>query len=282
MLEQRSVRREAERQANKLRKSQPNFGVRIVTRAKRHWKTALAVIGVPTIGDLIREFVRGRAMDWLFSKVGSIGQWILTYPLAMFTIGVSCFVLWIAFIVIQEWSVKEESLVLDQYGKPSQKPRRISTKQAFVFVGSIVIAVSFVAYGAYRYYQINAGALLEKYPMGYVLLDVHSEKSFFPYPVQGELRNWRIDWTSFSYSEHESPNGRVIRVNLPNIQVGGSVFYSNALECPEKLGKLCGLRAIVARNGIGISGEILSIRRSGTVIVLGFAPLNRAGIATSD
>jgi hypothetical protein len=48
------------------------LSARFTNQLKRWWRLALWVVGVPTLLDILKEYVRGKAVDWLFSSLGNL------------------------------------------------------------------------------------------------------------------------------------------------------------------------------------------------------------------
>lgn len=214
-------------------------------------------------------------MDWLYSKAGAVGRWALTYPLAVVTIVGVAIILYIAYCVLEEWNTKVESPLFAADGTKFMN-RAIPTGKAFRFIGLIVIVVAAVGYGTYRYYLISNATLLAEYPLGYVILDAHSEKSFFPYSAHGQLAEWDINWNTFRYSKYVNADGKeIVRVRLPDIRINPN-FTLSAIRCEtvDAIGPLCGSKYIIRSGNIGFSGRILKTNSSGTVILLGFGYTN--------
>jgi hypothetical protein len=266
-VEPRRVRRAAAREAEKLAKSRPSVALRIAARVQKHWKALLAWIGVTCVWDLIREFVRGKAMDWLFSRLGSLGQWAVTYPFVFTTIAVAGVLLYIVVVVLREWTRQEESPVLDKYGNPFRH-RALTTKQAFGFSGTTLVLIAILSYGMYRYYQTSITTLLDRYPLGYVIFDASSEKEIFPYKARGELASWNVDWTRVNYRR---VSGGMIHIDVPDIDIPHFVsFHGNDFLCHEKVGPICNQGLLMSDGRIEMDAEILKITAKGTVLLFGF------------
>src|SRR5713101_1740096 len=60
---------------------------RVVLILQRKWKQLLLFLGVQSLLDVVKEFLRGKLMDRAFEYLGPLGQWLKAYPVAFFTIG---------------------------------------------------------------------------------------------------------------------------------------------------------------------------------------------------
>lgn len=258
---------EIRRERQAARMAPPSRMRRLVLCLGLWWKKILLFIGIGGVGDLIREFARAKAMDWLYSRLGSVGQWALSYKLALLTISAGAFIAISIIFVVREWSRTEDSSILNSKGIP-YKLRGLSTKQAVWFVGPAILSILLVSYGTFRYYQTSVPSLLEKYPLGYVIFGVDSVNSVFPYPRHGYafISNLEFDWSVVRIVE-ETPDH--IRIRLPDIgnRINSSLFIGNTIGLPKKAGESF---PILSLGGIDETGEIMAVRRNGTAFVIGF------------
>jgi len=238
------------------------------------WRKKFFVyLGVGGLLDLVREFLRAKAMDWFYSHLGSFGQWFVTYPLATVTICVCTILAIIVILAIREWKTIQESPIVNSKGVPF-KSRGLSTKQAFGFSGLLVFMIVVFSYGTYNYYQVSVPVLLDKYSLGYVIFDATSEQSVFPYNGRGELAKWNIDWSAVRATKLS--NG-LIKIESPNVQYGGFRFNENYFTCPDRVGRLCNSPVLLSNGGVNMSGEILRTDAKGTVFLFGFNPSSLGG-----
>jgi hypothetical protein len=56
---------------------------------RRFWVWLLAAVGVPGLWDLLREFLRGKLLDSIASRLGTFGDWLKDNPVSFFTIGLT-------------------------------------------------------------------------------------------------------------------------------------------------------------------------------------------------
>jgi hypothetical protein len=137
-----------ENQQKRLAESQPNLSSRILFRVRQHWKWLLGFIGVPGLLDLLKEHLRVKAMDWLFSKLGTVGTWVRNYPPALFSLGLAAALLWLASAAIRESLITSDSPILNHEGNPYQL-KRLSAGWTAIFVVVVLACLSFLAYGGY-------------------------------------------------------------------------------------------------------------------------------------
>ncbi len=92
---------------------------KIIDSLHKHFKTLLPIIGVAGLTDLIREFVRLKLMEWIYSNLGSAGQWLRNYPVGVFTLGLilALFVLAV-FVLLEAFSKPDASAIVDLNQRP--------------------------------------------------------------------------------------------------------------------------------------------------------------------
>jgi hypothetical protein len=118
-------------------------------------------------------------------------------------------------------------------------------------------------------YEVNRQKLLAKYPLGYVIFDLDYRNSVFPYEGQALLDKWEFDWSVVRYTEN-SPNR--IMVQLPDIRLrGGPTIVKGIITGgPKRVGNLGGGGVFFSDGGIDELAEILAIRDTGIVFLIGF------------
>ena len=53
----------------------------VVTTVQRHWKLLLACLGIGTVVDLLREYLRAKLTDWGIAHLGGwFGRWLPSKP----------------------------------------------------------------------------------------------------------------------------------------------------------------------------------------------------------
>jgi hypothetical protein len=248
----------------------PTLGARVASIVRTLWRKFFGIIGVSGFLDLVREFARGKAMEWIYQNLGSVGVWIASYKLAGFTIGIITVILWLIVSVVKETRARE-STILDSGGKPYQI-RTLSKAWARSAVAVSCVFVVLLVYGAYRFYRITPQVLLEKYPLGYVIFDVDQENSVFPYDTKYLLDQWDFDWSTVRIEEGKPGNQDIISVTLPNIRPKsghGLVMHDAQFEWPKRVGPLG--NSVLRTPQFDMRAEILAIRPKGIVFLIGFA-----------
>jgi hypothetical protein len=115
----------------------------------------LLVLGVGSLLDIVKEFLRAKMMDWLYERFGSFGQWLLNYPLNGLTISLVAALLFLMMLVVWESGTRKLSPILDTSARPYEM-QGISNAWGVGFPLIVIIIVSSLSYGTFRYYKINA------------------------------------------------------------------------------------------------------------------------------
>jgi hypothetical protein len=251
-----------ERQAKRLA---PSLMQRILLIIRKGWKQIFSVLGVSGLVDLIREYARAKMMDSIYEQLGGFGQWLLSYKLALFTLGLIGVLVVIGFAAFQESRKSYDSLILDAAGNP-YTIQRIAPIWSFGLAAIAMSCIALVSYGAYTFYRSQN--FLEKYPLGYIIFDVDNRNSVFPYQTEKLLDRWEFDWTATKMAEHDPDNFAVL---LPNIRYKGSnhpLIEDVGITLPKKVGPFDSY--LFTDDVITMKLEILAIRRNGVVFLIGF------------
>lgn len=128
-----------------MKKQPPPAPVSLSATLHKHWKRLLGFIGISGALDLVKEYLRGKVMDWAISHLGGFGHWLFADTFAFLSIATSIAVLAIV-----------GTAVLG--GKPnitptSQTPRlsgnALGWKIPLTSCGVVLAALIFI--GAYKY-----------------------------------------------------------------------------------------------------------------------------------
>jgi hypothetical protein len=151
-----SDERRARQAQKKLAEATPSIVRRSVLVLRKQWKRLLWCLGAPSLLDILKEFVRGKLVDQTYIHLGSIERWLLAYPLAFFTLGLSPVIATIVGATIKESRKPEDSEIFNEQGIPYER-QPVSPKwtRGLALVG--IACVSIISYGTYRYYQISVG-----------------------------------------------------------------------------------------------------------------------------
>ncbi len=116
---------------------------------------------------------------------------------------------------------------------------------------------------------------LKKYPLGYVLFDIDQKNSVFPYATESLLRNWEFDWSNVKLTEDSERN--ILWLTLPDMlqKSGQNRFKNIRIGGQKKIGQFDGI--FLTDGTMAMKGEILSIRQSGIVFLIGFDHAPRVG-----
>ena len=118
--------------------------------------------------------------------------------------------------------------------------------------------------------HVGKKALLARYPLGYVIFDVDSTDSVFPYRKE-LLDKWDFDWSVVRITG--DPEKIVIRI--PDIRRRGAsqpFMRDISVGGAKKTGPFAGGMTIVSDGELNMKAEILAIRNDGIVFVIGFSP----------
>jgi hypothetical protein len=253
------------RRVNQAKRTMPALGVQVASIMRAHWRKILGLIGVPTLYDLVREFARAKAMEWIYQHLGSFGVWMASYKLAGLTMGIIVAILWVVVSIFKETRART-SVILDPTGNPYQI-RVVSKAWARSALAVSCALVGLLIYGTYRFYVVTPEMLLKKYPLGYVVFDVDHKNSVFPYDTIA-LDKWDFDWSVVGYKQY----GNELAVRFPNIrpkQGPGPIITNARVNTPKKVGALS-VKVFFSDGVIDLTGEILAIRKNGIVFVIGF------------
>jgi len=114
---------------------------------------------------------------------------------------------------------------------------------------------------------VNRTNLLVRYPLGYVIFEADYKEQVFPYQSAG-LEDYKIDWSVVRLIRNTPDH---IRLYLPNLTTkdGKSIAAKDGLiDGTLQVGMAGGY----SDGNISVWGEILAIKDSGIVFLIGFAP----------
>jgi hypothetical protein len=124
-----------------------------VSVIKRFRKTILWIVGTPVSLDLLKEFFRGKMMDWLASHLGVVGLWLCHNPVSFLTIGVVTALVFIIAAVIHEEVKHSDSTIVDTNARPFNRQRRSKWAVGVVLVA--LLAIGLIIYSTKRYILIS-------------------------------------------------------------------------------------------------------------------------------
>jgi hypothetical protein len=120
---------------------------------RRHWKAVLWIIGAPSVLDIIKEWGRGRIVEWLVAHLGSLGRWLAENPVAFFTVGLFSGMLFLAISVVRIELNPPASVIVDANHRPYISPPRFI--EAVFIVSVIIVFLGLAVYGALKYWAIT-------------------------------------------------------------------------------------------------------------------------------
>lgn len=146
----------------------PTFAERTVLYLRKHWKQFATFLLPFALGDFLREYVLGKAMDYLLDRLGDLGLWIYVNPFAFLTIGSVIALIWLLVNVAWRSQEKGTSLLVDEK-EAHYKIKKEYSSWGKAAVAFLLVVVAFVVYGFYKYQY--AVPLLKSFNLGYVILD---------------------------------------------------------------------------------------------------------------
>lgn len=118
--------------------------------------------------------------------------------------------------------------------------------------------------------------LLEEFPLGYQIFDVDHTNAVFPYPNEG-LKDFDLDWSHAGILENTSDE---LVIRLPSVKSKDGTLWIRSVEmtwhAPD-FSRFVGGAVFQLHDDepwVYMAGRVLSKNESGTVFVVGFAPLN--------
>ena len=119
--------------------------------------------------------------------------------------------------------------------------------------------------------NVSKKTLLAKYPLGYVIFDVDSTDSVFPYKKE-LVERWDFDWSVVRLTESTHSD---IAIRMPDIRRKGAshpLISGIGIGGEKKVGPFAGGVNIFTDGTINMKAEILAIRHDGIVFLIGFSP----------
>jgi hypothetical protein len=131
-----------------------------ISGAFRHNKKYLLLaVGVPSLGDLLKEYGRGKAMDWLLSKTGPFSDFLRADPFAFTQIGLVLALIVVTVKVVGQSRKEIPSTIYEHRDKPFMKPPA-SDNWIVGFMLLMAAFIGVVCFGGYRYWQHRKPQLL--------------------------------------------------------------------------------------------------------------------------
>ncbi len=135
----------------------PSVVRRFVLVLQTNGKKLLLWLGVSSLADIIKEFIRGKLMDQMYTNLGGgLGRWLVAYPAAFFTLALCVVLVVVVVATIRESAVAKSSVICDERGVPYQR-QPVSPRWIYGLGAVALICICIISYGTYRYYQISVG-----------------------------------------------------------------------------------------------------------------------------
>lgn len=216
----------------------------IPTSARELWaqckRKLIGLLGGAAILDLVKEYLRGKFMDWLVSNLGFVGRYIFADVFSLFTFVVAVLLLALIVLIAKEGLTEPHlSSILDASGRQFEMSRR--DVAGLAITASVCLAL--VGFGAYTYHK----RILRPYDVhemphiqAQMLIDsVTKDRLMFHLVLENighvTAHNIRASIATANSTEFEQtppterllpPNGRISLVPAPLFKFGpyGSVF----------------------------------------------------------
>jgi hypothetical protein len=127
--------------------------VSTILLARKYKRAILGCIGVATVGEIFREYLRAKLMDWAVEHFGNFGQWLLDFPFAVITITLACLFICLATVAIFEAVNVKLSPIVDLHGGAFETTK-VPKEWAMGFSAAMVIFAVLLAFGTLRYYRL--------------------------------------------------------------------------------------------------------------------------------
>ncbi|HWR14188.1 MAG TPA: hypothetical protein VN577_05140 [Terriglobales bacterium] len=121
---------------------------------------------------------------------------------------------------------------------------------------------------------LDRKSLLHKYPLGYVLFDVDYQSHVMPHHASSTLERYDLDWNVVTFRQL---GGGQIEMRLPDVRLkGGPLLLGNIVTGGSLHVGDFGGALFTDRNGQGVMmfAELLGIRKTGAVFLIGFEPMS--------
>jgi len=246
----------------------PPLGTRIITGIQRRTHWIGVCLGTGVLLDILKHWIGGKAMDWLFNHFGVLGIFLLSYKFAILTLAIILVLLWLAWVALREANVPRESLLTDEHCRPL-KVRQVSRGWAIWFSVGVTICILFVGYGVWDYYR--SSFLLNTYPLGYVIFDMDTVTgAVAPSETRRGLEAYQFDFRPVRILENTPTH---IAIELPDLLKNHQLILTGA--------GISGDRATMQQFGAGYAfsdgehqimatGQVLRYEGERIVWILGF------------
>jgi hypothetical protein len=118
---------------------------------RKHYKFLLGIVGVSGAGDLVREYVRDHAMDYVMSELGWFGAFLAANPVALSSIGVAVALIILMVMVVSESSREIPSVIYEHRDKRFTTPPA-PRRWIAGFVITMLALTAVILFGTYKYW----------------------------------------------------------------------------------------------------------------------------------
>jgi hypothetical protein len=125
--------------------------------------------------------------------------------------------------------------------------------------------------------RLEPDKLLARYPLGYVIFDVTYSNSVFPYEARKDLLDkWDFDWSTVQLTEGglagmHDPDAVSITFPTMHQKNGPGYIKGSKIGATKKIGPFPSSNVIIVSDGkMAMKAEILAIRDSGIIFLIGF------------
>jgi hypothetical protein len=116
---------------------------------QRHWKKILGAIGVSAAGDILKEYGRGKAMDWVIDRLGLFGTWLIVDKFSLLSLCAVMSVLFAGGVFLYYEFADHESLLV---GTEHFIPPRFSFRFKTMTIAVLLVMLFLCLFGWHKYY----------------------------------------------------------------------------------------------------------------------------------
>jgi hypothetical protein len=173
---------------------------------------------------------------------------------------------WVAVAVIREAHTGRESVIVNHKGEP-YRIHAVSKPWAIALVAGSLAIILLLSYGTYFFYRSTPQALLDKYPLGFVVFKADYITGVFPYREHYLLDRYVFNWPTGKIDQSSQD---FIRITMPDMidRYTGGTFSRNTVETQKRVGPVP--TVFYSDGRIEIHGEIIAINQTGVIFAIGF------------
>lgn len=174
----------------------PSFWELAIATVRKNWVRLLFLFGISGLADLIKEYVRGKVMEWAVSRVGAAATWFFGDPFSFMTLTAIVALVVLAVMVAREVPTQSPILRDEQTYYPAANISKGQKRTFYIFVSLVVFLMAF---GLYKYATTKAlnvifhretfGEVRSRHVAASVILDIDIVNTGAPTTT----RNWGLE-----------------------------------------------------------------------------------------